>query len=620
MSRNNKILLGCGLLVVVFLCGGLVFASGYGIVNLVSDRLAAPDYDVAVRVDPASVYPGETMELLVTIRNQGSREMIVESVTLPADLLAGVVLRRVEPAATGQAGSGEYVFDFPLAPGNSLEIVFELAGVEPGRYLGNLAVQAENSSLEVPVQASILDARAFLQPSPSTSASPSPTSGPVLGAIPFPAVVQIFAMVREGDQLDTGWSGSGSLISADGLILTNAHVVLPDKYYTIEELQVGLTERDDQPPLRRYIAQVLQADPLLDIAVIKIISDLEGNPVDEGALDLPFVPLGDSDALRLGDAITILGYPGIGGETITLTRGEVSGFTSESGRGDRSFIKTSATIAGGNSGGLAANASGELIGVPTQLGYGGEDEFVDCRVLADTNRDGVIDELDNCVPTGGFINALRPISLAIPLIEAARRGEVMIGSQQSEQAEIPLEGEILFEDTFSNPQSGWDVGGDDSTNRSYTDGEYTIQVLPDNYYAWSNPGRSFGDVVISVDARAIQSTGTGDFGLICRYRDEENFYALEISEDGYFAIWKAEEGEFYDLVEWTYSSRIPQTTDVRVAASCTGDLLVLSVDDIILAEVRDNAHLDGDVGLIAGTWDEGDLIMAFDNYVVRGTE
>ena len=79
--------------------------------------------------------------------------------------------------------------------------------------------------------------------------------------------------------------------------------------------------------------------------------------------------------------------------------------------------------AGGNSGGLASTPGGEIIGVPTQLGYGGEDQYVDCRVLADTNRDGYVDEYDNCVPTGGFINALRPINLAMPLIEAAQRGE-----------------------------------------------------------------------------------------------------------------------------------------------------------------------------------------------------
>jgi S1-C subfamily serine protease len=164
----------------------------------------------------------------------------------------------------------------------------------------------------------------------------------------------------------------------------------------------------------------------MDIAIGRIAADLDGNPVDPDSLDLPTVQLGDSDELQLGDTLIILGYPGIGGDTITLTRGEVAGFSSDSEHGNRAFIKTSATMTGGNSGGLAANANGELIGVPTQLGYGGEDQFVDCRVLADTNRDGVVDDEDNCVPTGGFINALRPIKLVLPYIDAARRGETNV--------------------------------------------------------------------------------------------------------------------------------------------------------------------------------------------------
>ena len=53
-----------------------------------------------------------------------------------------------------------------------------------------------------------------------------------------------------------------------------------------------------------------------------------------------------------------------------------------------------------------------------------------------------------------------------------------------------------------------------------------------------------------------------------------------------------------------------------MTAACIGDQLILSVDGILLAEVQDSSHQTGDVDLIAGTWDEGDLIMAFDNYVV----
>jgi hypothetical protein len=132
------------------------------------------------------------------------------------------------------------------------------------------------------------------------------------------------------------------------------------------------------------------------------------------------MPLGNSDTVQLGDPLTILGYPQIGGETITLTYGEVGGFTSEKKFGDRAFIKTAANITGGTSGGLAMDHLGYMVGVPTQLGNGRAGDLLDCRVLVDTNGDGDIDERDQCVPVGGFINALRPINLALPLIEEAK--------------------------------------------------------------------------------------------------------------------------------------------------------------------------------------------------------
>jgi len=251
---------------------------------------------------------------------------------------------------------------------------------------------------------------------------PTPTMNPQVGnaSVPFEAVVQIIALYLEDGEYYVGWTGSGTVITPQGLILTNAHVVLPDRYFNVDALAVAFTTQEDQEPEAQFFAEVLQADAALDIAVIQIVSDLDENSINPAELNLPFVPLGNADDVRLGDSVTILGYPGIGGETITLTRGEVSGFTSEEGRGDRAFIKTSATIAGGNSGGLAADENGYLIGVPTQLGYGGDDQFVDCRVLADTNRDGQVNEDDNCIPTGGFINALRPINLAMPLIPKSR--------------------------------------------------------------------------------------------------------------------------------------------------------------------------------------------------------
>ena len=185
-----------------------------------------------------------------------------------------------------------------------------------------------------------------------------------------------------------------------------------------DRLAIAVTERSDEPPAISYFAEVLATDPRLDLAVVRIVADVRGRPV-RGQL-FPSVPLGDSDKLDLGDRLAIFGYPGIGGDTVTYTSGNVSGFTAESGvRSHRAWIKTDATIAGGNSGGTAVDEAGRLVGIPTQAAAGTGVTPVDARPVLDTNRDGVVDNRDTPMAVGGFINGLRPVNLARPLLEQA---------------------------------------------------------------------------------------------------------------------------------------------------------------------------------------------------------
>lgn len=243
------------------------------------------------------------------------------------------------------------------------------------------------------------------------------------------AVVQMSLVKVKGGQVYFLPWGSGTIISSDGLILTNCHVADPVRFGLPAEqvpefdyLGVGLTVKSDRPPQLTYLAEVMQADPTLDLAVIRITKKTDLKPVAPEDINLPFVELGDSDLVEVGDDLNIFGYPGIGGETVTFTRGVVSGFTLDASISGRAWLKTDASIAGGNSGGTAVDEGGMLVGVPTRAGAGGNSEFVDCRPVKDTNGDGRIDEADDCVPVGGFINALRPVNLSKPLIEAARRG------------------------------------------------------------------------------------------------------------------------------------------------------------------------------------------------------
>ncbi len=438
----------------------------------------------------------------------------------------------------------------------------------------------------------------------------------------YESVVQIIALVEMDGETVEGWSGSGSIISSDGLILTNAHVVLSDKFYDVQDLVIAFTTDPNYPAEPRFYADVMQVNEGLDLAVIRVRADLNGNPVDYAALNLPAVPLGDSDALQLGGKLTIMGYPGIGGVTITLTSGEVGGFTSETGVGQRAFIKTSATISGGNSGGLAVNYNGELIGVPTQLGYGGDDQFVDCRVLADTNRDGVVDDDDSCVPTGGFINALRPVKLAMPLIEAAKRGEVNFVAGQKPASEAPpvyAAGSLIFEDNFSSSASGWSTQDTVTGSSDYRDGQYVIEVNEPNYDVWSNYDREeFTDTIIGVDVNIIQSAnGAGGVGIMCRYVDNNNYYKLEVDEDGYYTIYKYLDGEFMVLYDWERLSSLENKSSWRLTAACIGNELTLLVDDVVVASVTDDSFTQGYIGLVGGVFDDPGIIVGFDNLTVH---
>lgn len=142
--------------------------------------------------------------------------------------------------------------------------------------------------------------------------------------------------------------GSGVIVSPDGYILTNNHVV-----EGADELKVSLSND------RELIAKVIGADPKTDIAVIKV----EGE-------NLPVVTLADSDLIRVGDIVFAVGNPLGVGQTVTMgivsAKGRSVGILEEVA-GYESFIQTDAAINMGNSGGALVDAKGRLIGINSAI-------------------------------------------------------------------------------------------------------------------------------------------------------------------------------------------------------------------------------------------------------------
>jgi Do/DeqQ family serine protease len=139
--------------------------------------------------------------------------------------------------------------------------------------------------------------------------------------------------------------GSGVIISPDGNILTNNHVVGGAEHVTVN-LSDG----------REFSAKVLGTDPATDLAVVHI-----------DATDLPTLPLGDSDRVRVGDVVLAIGNPLDVGQTVTMGIISAKGRTTGNGDSYEDFLQTDAPINQGNSGGALITAAGELVGINSQI-------------------------------------------------------------------------------------------------------------------------------------------------------------------------------------------------------------------------------------------------------------
>lgn len=186
----------------------------------------------------------------------------------------------------------------------------------------------------------------------------------------------------------------------------------------------------------------------------------------------------------------------------------------------------------------------------------------------------------------------------------------------------PSDPNILFQDDFSSSNSGWDeVTVDGQGMTDYENGYYRILDEADEIY-WANPGLSFTDMSLEVDATKAGGPDDNLFGVICRYQDENNFYLFLISSDGYYGIGKVTNGDLSlfgtDMYQPTDTINQGNATN-RIKADCVGSNLTLTVNGQLVGSASDTAYGSGDIGLIAGASSTGGAgaDIHFDNRVVR---
>lgn len=240
--------------------------------------------------------------------------------------------------------------------------------------------------------------------------------------------------------------GSGFIIDASGIVLTNAHVVSGAD-------EVNVTLQDG----REFEATVLGSDPVTDLAVVKI----------KGANNLPVTPLGDSDRLQVGDWAIAVGSPG--GLNNTVTLGIISTLdrpSSQVGIPDKrlNFLQTDAAINPGNSGGPLLNAAGEAIGINTAIR---------------ANATGI-----------GF---------AIPINKAKALKDILAAGEQVPHPYVGIEMRDITPELAKR--------SNDDPNSTFilpeVEGVLIWRILPDTPAATSGLRR--GDVIVEIDGRQVKT-------------------------------------------------------------------------------------------------------------------
>jgi len=179
-------------------------------------------------------------------------------------------------------------------------------------------------------------------------------------------------------------------------------------------------------------------------------------------------------------------------------------------------------------------------------------------------------------------------------------------------------GYIYFQDAFNESTSGWPILNATTMITNYESGIYRIWSNTINIHATAVNGKlSYPIARIEVSTKNIGDLNN-DFGIICRYKDENNYYYFVISSDGFYGIGKIVNGADSIIIPGgsMQPSDFINTDSNRLVAICNDSTLTLYVNDNLLAEVTDNSLTSGWIGLIASRYGIEGVDVYFDDLLV----
>ena len=195
-----------------------------------------------------------------------------------------------------------------------------------------------------------------------------------------------------------------------------------------------------------------------------------------------------------------------------------------------------------------------------------------------------------------------PVQVNLPIIPAELAGTVSVG-------------ENLLSETFD--QAGlWNTSDGTEYGASLVDGVYRMYLNSANWMVWAESSMITNDnIIMEIDAELVSGSVENNQGMICRYSDDNNFYMLTIGNDGWVEIMKIFQGVQTSLFG-EFTDGLVDPVRNHLQGFCIGDRLVLYVNGKLGADVRDSDLASGDAGLIIGSYDNPQVTVNFDNFLV----
>ncbi len=151
------------------------------------------------------------------------------------------------------------------------------------------------------------------------------------------------------------------------------------------------------------------------------------------------------------------------------------------------------------------------------------------------------------------------------------------------------------------------------------DGALRVHVFEVGQVAWASAGRTYGNFRLTVEATQVSGPADNEYGVLVRMQDDQHFYAFSISGDGYVRAARYNGASWIILgPDWSESDAVHQGEATNILeVEATGATFVFRVNGVQVLQIEDATYAKGDIGLYAGTFSEGDVVITFDKLEVE---